>query len=992
MTDLPPPPDADGLEEYFTDVEHLRELFRTLVAAPALPRRILLIHGVGGVGKSSLLRMFRLHCRRAVVPAAFASSDDTRSAADALGSWAAQLKADGLRLPALERTLAEYRALQAQVEERARKARETREQAASTLGKTAARSAAQALIGTIPLVGPLLSELGGSGAEAMVDWLQSFLSRAEVDLLLDPAARLTADALADLAQAAAARRLVLMLDTFEQIGALEDWTRDLARRLHPNILLVISGRAVPDWSRQWSGWMAQAEVCELAPMPPQVMRDLIARYYATMRGGAPDPAQVEAIVAFARGLPVVVTSAVRLWVQYGVEDFQSVRPQVVADLVDRLLEGVPPALLPLLEAAAALRWFNRDLLQSLAETPELGGAYDDLRRFPFIRPRPEGLALHDTVREMIDESLRVHAPARHRALHTRAAEIFARRADQAGGPERERAELELLYHRIRADEADGMRMALDLAETMTRYVQTERLRGLLSDLESQPLEQPLHRLWREFYRLGVLDMHGDAGAAEPGYRALLEHPAADSRLRAAVLDKQAEIASRTPSLSRPDGLARLEATVRQARTLLSASDPKLAAILDRLSHGYYKSGRFSEALQQLQQALSIYEQRQDRYGVATELNTMQIVYAMQGDWRQMIASSQRGLALMRDTGARESSTYCNLLSGAAVSWCHAGRYAELQAPIGESIAIKQRTGDRYIGHDYQRLAYVLGLQRRYQEAERTFQQALESYAPLGWRDNPAIARLQAEICALQGRLAEAAALAGQSYASNRVHPTQRFLIENHSLLGLLAEVQGDWSEAADHYQRCLEPSQVTRLYFACAALAGLARARQAQGDYAAIPALLARAEELAQRYEYNDLLAALRLTQGHLTWDGLLPGGPRGFNAALACYQQALVYALRYNRFKLDEVLWGDGVVTPLRPIVPRCQEATFEGQRMLAALRDWWCGAANDLGAPRADTIAPIPEGLALGEAEQIARAREPGDGAPQTALAARIEQVLAG
>ncbi len=61
------------LQTYFTDVEHLRELFKQWLAAPTLPKRMLVIHGVGGVGKSSLLRMFppalqeQQHPRRAGV-------------------------------------------------------------------------------------------------------------------------------------------------------------------------------------------------------------------------------------------------------------------------------------------------------------------------------------------------------------------------------------------------------------------------------------------------------------------------------------------------------------------------------------------------------------------------------------------------------------------------------------------------------------------------------------------------------------------------------------------------------------------------------------------------------------------------------------------------------------------------------------------------------------------------------------------------------------
>jgi hypothetical protein len=162
-------------------------------------------------------------------------------------------------------------------------------------------------------------------------------------LLLDPTKTLIDDFLGDVALAADKRRMVLMLDTFEQMAALDDWARDVAQRLHRNALFVIAGRALPNWSRAWQSWMAHAQVEELKPMTKDDMRELVRRYYATMRGGEPNPAQVEAIIRFARGLPIVVTSVVRLWVKYPdrVGDLKAVTPEVMADLVDLLIEGVP---------------------------------------------------------------------------------------------------------------------------------------------------------------------------------------------------------------------------------------------------------------------------------------------------------------------------------------------------------------------------------------------------------------------------------------------------------------------------------------------------------------------------------------------------------------------------------------------------------------------------------------------------------------------------
>lgn len=48
------------LQSYFTNMEHLRGMFAEYVSAPTLPKRLIVFHGVGWVGKSSLLRMFWL--------------------------------------------------------------------------------------------------------------------------------------------------------------------------------------------------------------------------------------------------------------------------------------------------------------------------------------------------------------------------------------------------------------------------------------------------------------------------------------------------------------------------------------------------------------------------------------------------------------------------------------------------------------------------------------------------------------------------------------------------------------------------------------------------------------------------------------------------------------------------------------------------------------------------------------------------------------------
>src|SRR6202142_1446963 len=275
------------LGQFFTDLERLRDIFKQLTAMPKLEKRILVLHGVGGVGKTSLLRMFRFHCKGAHIPIALASGDETRSAVDVLNRWANDLEEDAIALPTFAKAFDYYRAVQAKAVEQAEKIGEK-------LAKDAAKTITETVLSTIPGIGPILGKLGGMSVEALIDWLrgQGF-AKVDIDLMLDPTKRLTDDFLFDIEKIAPTRRIVLMLDTFEKMTTLEDWTCDLAHRLHPNLLLVIAGRSIPDWDPRWMGWLAQAQVEEIELMSPDVMRELVRRYYKTLTNRELDIVQAE---------------------------------------------------------------------------------------------------------------------------------------------------------------------------------------------------------------------------------------------------------------------------------------------------------------------------------------------------------------------------------------------------------------------------------------------------------------------------------------------------------------------------------------------------------------------------------------------------------------------------------------------------------------------------------------------------------------------------
>jgi tetratricopeptide (TPR) repeat protein len=995
---------------YFTDVEQLRTAFKNNVAAPRLTRRLLVIYGIGGVGKSSLLRMFRLHCKSVKVPVALASGDEEKSELDVLVRWASDLKVDGVLFPSFGKTYERYRLIQAKVDEQSKKAHDLSGRAADIAGKAISKTAetaggalAGAAIGSVipgigtAIGGALGGVVSGMGTEAVIDWFRGFLNKPDIDLLLDPTKKLTDDFLADLAQAADKQRIVLMLDTFEKMTALDDWARDIMQRLNANVFFVLGGRAMPNWSRTWQSWMAIAQVEELKPMTDGVMRDLVRRYYSTIRGGEPNPEQVEEIIRFAGGLPIVVTSAVQLWVKYGVEDFQSVKAEILPNLVDRLMEGVPNELIPALEGAASVRWFDQPILRAVTGLADVRDVYNELRRFPFVRVRMEGLALHDAVREIMDANLHAQDSERYRVLHERATEYFEKRLEKATGEEVDRLGLERLYHRVHADEEAGVRLFQQMAEELTRYRLVNRLRTLLNDVNTYLLERESSRLWREYYGARLAHFDVKLADAEKVYQKIAEDESIEPRLRAYALCDWGEILVRSERLSQPGGTEKARRILEQSQKLAPQMDSKLISTFLYLHSIYNFKCDWEKGMSLLKQCQDWFEEHGDKYGAISMSGSLKEVYGLVGNWRDALNAQSQGL---KELSLLPENPFLRYRIIAPALWIliWAGRYKEAEEESQKYLSFAHKVNAiDWMGSAHKHLAYALGMQKKYEQAILDFAESAKIYENLGkeyWSATyGSLIGFWGAILIKQGEVEKAEIQLSKSLKIKRDIQDNMGIPEILIWLGIVNELNGNWSMAESFYRQSLVLKWTGRCYFECVALTSLIRVKHAQSDFSVIPTLISEGEALAQKFEYNDLLASLRLTQGHLARVGKdleTSGEVESGTLLIDRYRHALIYALRYNRFLLDEVLGSQPQSTPLRPIIPECLKQGEGGRKMLNSLRDWWKVGNNDLGTPRADTISQIPEGIPLLEAERIARELEPGDGSPQKSVIEQIDEAL--
>ncbi len=972
-----------ALEALFTNTEHLRQLFEEFVTAPNLPKRLLIIHGVGGGGKSTLLKMFRLFCKKQAIPVGFVSVDEAKTGVEMLTGLSDELGKSGVKLPEFSVAFQRYQAIQAKVEEKLRAGQSKLANAGKASAKAALETAASAVLG------PLGSVVGGMSAEALTDWLFGFLNKPDVDFYLNPLKLLTQQFVTDLAKTAAKKRVTLMFDTYEQIGTLDDWVRELARAAHGNILFVIATRSFRGeaWERDWPGCLMQARFEELRPMEDEHLRDVISRYYQAMRGATPDPAQVEAVVKFSRGLPLVATTAARLWAAYDHTDFQTIKAQVAADLVDRLLESVPKTIERLVEAAAALRWFDLSVLRAVLETEIPAADFKELRQFPFTRPVREGkLALHDVVRDVLDENLKIHDPARHKQWHERAAAYFEQAMPQASLTEQELFGLERLYHRVRANEETGIQLFQATAEELTRYCMVNRLKTLLSDVSTYPLEQENSRLWREYYQGKIARIESNLEIAAMSYEKIIQNQQAEISLRAYSLCDLGEfwLDLKGYQTNEVDKAIQM---LEESYKLLPPNDIKVGSILPFLSWIYYVGKQNVEKRILYTQLLQEWaEKRDDNYSLLITYRHLKSFYGIFGYWKESIYYYNQGLEKLQ-SASDNKLLGLRFKGGSLWALIWSGRYREAELSSREALEYIHQIGDdNNVAQISGGLGLIAGFQKKYSQSTAAFlvwQQFCETHRAV-LSDIAQFLGFQGKIRINQNLLNDADEFLTKSLKIKQENQHGCGIPEILIWLGELEEIRHNYDKAEQYYCEVLEEYRWTsRRNFECEALVGMARVKYAQGKLSDIPAFIAEAEALAQQYEYNEHIAALHLLQGHLLWQ-------EEPDAAFDFYQQALIYALRYNRFCLDEILFGDNIPTPYQPLIPFCLQRGEDGRNTLRRLKAFWQTGANDVGQPRPDTISPIPENIPLLEAERLAREREPGDGSPQMPVIERIESHL--
>jgi tetratricopeptide (TPR) repeat protein len=141
--------------------------------------------------------------------------------------------------------------------------------------------------------------------------------------------------------------------------------------------------------------------------------------------------------------------------------------------------------------------------------------------------------------------------------------------------------------------------------------------------------------------------------------------------------------------------------------------------LNHIGTIYQIKGRFTEALDHYERALTIYQAEGDTVGQGTTINNIGLAYEAQGRYSEALSSYQKVLTLRRMVGdlVGESATLDNI----GVIYQTQGRYAEALAHYEQVLVIRRELGDRAgEGRTLTQIAAVYDDQGFYNEALRYY--------------------------------------------------------------------------------------------------------------------------------------------------------------------------------------------------------------------------------------------------------------------------------
>jgi tetratricopeptide (TPR) repeat protein len=292
--------------------------------------------------------------------------------------------------------------------------------------------------------------------------------------------------------------------------------------------------------------------------------------------------------------------------------------------------------------------------------------------------------------------------------------------------------------------------------------------------------------------------------------------------------------------------------------------------LNNLGMDLVHLGHWEQAVEYLQQALTIWRQIGDRHGEAAALTNLGVALGSQGHWALAADRHRQALAIWQGLGDRRGQA--QTLNGLGDVLVRQGHWPEAADLHEQALKIQREFGDRHgEGQTLNSLANVLVLRSDWKQAADHYQQSLAIKRELG--DRPGQAQTLSNLGAVfarQHQNDQAVTHFRQGLAIAREANDRHLQGQILSSLGNLLHRQGNWQEASDHYRQALTiQQQLGDRHGQAQALVNLGNllAQQGQSEQAedAYQRALKILRALGDRYSQAQALTNLGILFAHQT-------------------------------------------------------------------------------------------------------------------------------
>ncbi|MFC7548982.1 hypothetical protein [Plantactinospora sp. GCM10030261] len=449
-----------ALRRRFVNRESILAAYDEELARSGEGVRVLNIVGVGGIGKSRLIRELR---DRVVGTHRTATLDlqvpAMRQQEDALAVLRVELGRQGVRFDRFDIGYAVFwQRLHPHLRLSPRELPfiEESDALSSILGDASGLPVFGTAVGLVKLADRATTGVRRWRRVRVDDTLQSLDELSNVDLA-DAITYLFAQ---DLREASSDHPYVVFIDAYEALvsasiragrsSMVDAWLRDLVAQLDRG-LVVIASREPLGWQAYDQGWVEVIRPCQVSGLPMEARLELLTE------SGITDQVEQTAIAQASTGLPFYLHLAIDTRTATG-DPGSAVSPE---EIVQRFVQHVSGQEIRTLELLSVPRIFDFEIFQALADAfdlPPHRPAWESLTAYSFVYPA--GLSAH-RLHQLMRAALATRvSPATTRDVHRILRRIWENRSGQAqrtedGVATRARAIREAAYCALHAGVVDG---------------------------------------------------------------------------------------------------------------------------------------------------------------------------------------------------------------------------------------------------------------------------------------------------------------------------------------------------------------------------------------------------------------------------------------------------------------------------------------------------------------------------------------------------------